>query len=172
MRRLALAFALLLAAPPVTAQTPAPFACDEVALDMAACGSPPDLALCPTLCTDPANPTPETCAALPLPELPTLDRTSPAQGILRQAFVTGGSYVGATLSLVSLNASADAVFAKARDQLCKAPASPTPPAPAPPPTGGDDDSPPVVVIGGGLIGPNPGLVGPNPGLVGVTPRFR
>jgi hypothetical protein len=171
MRRLALMLALLLVAAPVPAQTTAPFRCDEVALDMSACGSPPDLATCPEACTVPTDPgEEEVCVALPLPPLPTLARTAPAQAILRQAFVTGGPYTGAVLALVSLNASADTVFTRARDQLCTAPPS-SPPAPTPP-TDSPGDTPPPVFSGGGLVGPNPGLVGGNPGLGTVAPRFR
>jgi hypothetical protein len=191
MRRLGVVLALLLVVTPALATdesirrplpATAPFACEEVALDMAACGTPPDLATCPTVCTVPTDPNEDpVCVPLPLPELPALARVAPDQGIFRQALVTGGPYRGAVLALVSLNASADVVFIKARDQLCKAPPlpppppRPKPPKPTPPANDPDDDTPPPPVTSGsgpGLVGPNPGLVGGNPGIVGVTPRFR
>jgi hypothetical protein len=175
MRRLALALVLLLLTPPVHAQAPTEFACDEVALDMGDCGTPPDLATCPQACTTPTTPEePEVCATLPLPELLDPVRVDDTQGILRQVTVTGGPYTGAVLVLVSLNASADTVFAAARDQLCVAPPPPpeppTPPAPTPP-TDPGDDAPPVV-SGPGLIGGSPGLAGGNPGLVGGNPGIN
>jgi hypothetical protein len=173
MRPLALALMLLLLASPSHAQAPTEFACEEIALDMTACGTPPALATCPVACLDPDNPTADTCAMLPLPELPALGRVDDAQAILRQVVVTGGPYTGALLMLVSLNASADTTFASARDELCEAPPQPpAPPPPTPTPPGDPGDDTPPVVSGPGLIGGNPGLVGGNPGLVGSNPGIN
>jgi hypothetical protein len=164
MARIALALALLLVvAAPVPAQVGTPFACEERALDLANCTDPSDLQTCPAVCQDPDNPTPETCGMLPLPELEDRRRLTPTQPILRQALVTGGPYIGASLSLIALNQSADTIFTAARNQLCVAPQAP-PTAPSCPDTGAGN--------GGQVIITGPVWYGGNPGLVTVAPRFR
>jgi hypothetical protein len=175
MRRLALALVLLLLTSPVQAQVPTEFACTEAAFDLTPCDDPMDFATCPPVCTTPTDPAEEpVCVPLPLEMLGPDDEVGETQPLLRQATVTGGPYTGAVLTMVTLNRSADTVFAAARDQLCVAPPPspppPTPPAPTPPSDPGDDTPP--VVSGPGLIGGNPGLVGGNPGLVGSNPGIN
>lgn len=153
MLRVALVVALTLLPAPALPQT-TPFRCEEVALDMTGCGDPPALEGCPDACLDPDNPTDETCGMLPLLELPITTPAGATQPILRQVAVTGGPYLGAMVSLVALNRSADAIFAAARDQLCKAPPpppTPTPPANDPGATPAPTGAGPGLYLGGGPV---------------------
>lgn len=166
MRRLALVLALLI---PTAAVAQAPLEnCQERAFTLAACSDPANLDTCPVACLDPANPTPETCAVLPLPELLDPERQTPDQPILRQVDVTGGLYTGIVLTMITASAVDDLRFRTGRGLLCFEPAPPpvcpTTPTPVCPTT--PSPTPPPAVSGPGLY------LGGGPVWYGVTPRFR
>lgn len=141
------------------------FDCPQQAFDLSACTDPSDLDTCPSVCTDPNDPA--TCAMLPLTQLADLARQTPTQPMLRQLVVLGGPFTNVTLSMVTLDVSADSTFTAARNLLCVPATAPTPTDPDPDPDRGS--TPPQVGGTPGLIGGSPGLNGANPGLIGPDP---
>jgi hypothetical protein len=143
----------------------ADFKCEEHAFDLSVCADPKNVDTCPQVCSSP--PDPEMCATLPLPELPSTQRQTAAQPILRQVSVQEGPFLGLALTLSAFSAADDNVFSLGRNLLC-VPATTTPPPPGDD-GGGSSGGGGTVGSGGGLIGGTPGLIGGNPGLIGGNP---
>jgi hypothetical protein len=134
----------------------ADFKCEEHALDLSVCADPKNLDTCPQVCSSP--PDPEMCAALPLPELPSTQRQTAAQPILRQVSVQEGPFLGLTLTLSAFSVADDNVFRLGRNLLC---------VPASGDNGGGSSG-----GGGGRGGSGGGIIGGNPGIIGGDPGIR